>query len=303
MKVSNTIVSICKTVIPEPVRALRRRYHLVKTPPIHGGSRLVSACRLLNWTAHELLNIDIGFRTQDRSRYVGQTRNRSSYLAYFQGEKDPEIQAFIRRNLGPGKVFVDVGANIGTYTVPAAKLVGDAGKVVAIEPHPAIFRLLEKNISLNRLQNVLPVRTAIGETNGNICIAFDRCNAGQTHVTGEADLTSNGESVPIARLDDLLIERGITEIDYLKIDVEGYEKFVLAGAQRIIAKSAAMIIQMELIHSHVARYGISCLEIAEILRTQYFVPYQLDKNGWACQLTEADLARDGEVFWSRKPIT
>jgi hypothetical protein len=133
-------------------------------------------------------------------------------------------------------------------------------------------------------------------------MAFDRCNAGQTHVTEEAD-QSNGESVRIAALDDLLAENQVSEVDYLKIDVEGYEKFVLAGAERTIAKSLGLIVQMELVQSHAARYRVNNSETVEILRNLQFLPYQLDKAGRARELTDADPLLEGEIFWSRKPVT
>ena len=76
------------------------------------------------------------------------------------------VSAAIRQNLGPGDVFVDVGANAGYYAALAARTVGDAGHVYALEPAPQTFRKLERNLDLNHFTNVTPLAVAAGAAEG-----------------------------------------------------------------------------------------------------------------------------------------
>lgn len=135
---------------------------------------------------------------------------------------------FLRRHTPEGGVFVDVGANVGTFALVMAGRVGPSGKVVAIEPHPLTFARLSFNHAASRSAHVRLVQAAAGDRDGELMIESGGGNLGATHVvTGSAG--TDAIRVPSLRLTRILDESDVTQVDSLKIDVEGFEDRVLIG--------------------------------------------------------------------------
>jgi FkbM family methyltransferase len=129
---------------------------------------------------------------------------------------------FLRKHAPKGGVFVDVGANVGTYAMPMARHVGETGTVIAIEPHPVTHARLAFNESASRFTQVRLVAAACGASDGELMIETDGDNLGASHiVTGEA--SAKAIKVPSLRLQRILEEAGVSHVDALKIDIEGYE--------------------------------------------------------------------------------
>jgi FkbM family methyltransferase len=141
---------------------------------------------------------------------------------------------FVLRHLPPGSVFADVGANIGAYTVPAAQKVGDAGRVLAFEASPYIFPYLQRNVQLNGLKNTTLLNYAVSNCD-NEQLAF---YAAPTENFGMGTLTdlfnTPPQYVPAFTLDYLLQQNEIEHIDVMKMDVEGHEASVFAGASKLL---------------------------------------------------------------------
>jgi FkbM family methyltransferase len=135
---------------------------------------------------------------------------------------------FLRQHTPAGGVFVDVGANVGTFALVMARHVGAQGKVVAIEPHPTTFARLSFNHAASGATQVRLVQAAAGESDGELLIETDGGNLGASHVvTGLA--SAEAIKVPSLRLTRILDEAGVTNVDALKIDIEGFEDRVLIG--------------------------------------------------------------------------
>ena len=126
-------------------------------------------------------------------------------------------------------VVVDIGSNIGAFTVYAAKK-AEKGKVYAYEPHPENFELLNKNITLNKLENTKTFRTAISRTKGKVNLAIGHWS------TGTHGITNNPKSKTIKvdsiRLKDVFTENKLESIDFLKIDCEGGEYEILKSTSK-----------------------------------------------------------------------
>jgi len=126
---------------------------------------------------------------------------------------------------------VDIGANIGVYTVLASEKVGGEGKVVAIEPEPKNYSQLLENIKLNNFHNVIPQNIALTDHEG-----FEKL---YLHSFGDPSLVFQGDKnsyikVPVKTLDNLLEELDLKRIDIIKIDAEGSEVPILKGAEKTL---------------------------------------------------------------------
>lgn len=156
------------------------------------------------------------------------------------GVWEPDLTHFIRTRLSPGDVFVDVGANIGYFSVMASRHVGAEGGVVAIEASPRVFADLERALDANgTTSNVRTVNAAAAAHAGTIPIY-----AGPAHNTGLASTVERWgrpqmATVEAMPLDDLLKPDEILRARVVKIDVEGGEDQVLAGMARLIRDAPA----------------------------------------------------------------
>ena len=148
--------------------------------------------------------------------------------ALFNPDYNIEELDFLRTHTPVGGVFVDVGANVGTYAMVLARHVGLCGKVIAIEPHPVTHARLAFNNSASGYTQVKLVAAAAGPADGELMIETDGENLGASHiVSGEG--SHKAIKVPSLRLQRILEEAGVSQVDALKIDVEGFEDRVLTG--------------------------------------------------------------------------
>jgi FkbM family methyltransferase len=129
---------------------------------------------------------------------------------------------FLRAHVTDRGVFVDVGANVGTYALALARDVGEAGKVIAIEPHPVTHARLAFNHAASGYTQVRLVQAACGAEDGELLIETDGDNLGASHIV-PGDASGKAIRVPSRRLSRILEEASVARVDALKIDVEGYE--------------------------------------------------------------------------------
>jgi FkbM family methyltransferase len=149
--------------------------------------------------------------------------------ALFNPDYNREELDFLRAHTPKGGVFVDVGANAGTYALPLARHVGPDGRVVAVEPHPVMVARFAFNQAASASGNVVLVPAAAGDDDGELMIETDHENYGASHVYPDASARSDAIKVPALRLLRILQDRNVEKVDSLKIDVEGYEDRVLIG--------------------------------------------------------------------------
>jgi FkbM family methyltransferase len=165
--------------------------------------------------------------------------NDNSLCLYVCGSFEPNEFAFLDRVLRPGMVFVDVGANDGYYTLFAARRVGPSGRVVAAEPSSRERAHLQRNLGRNGLDNVSVVPAAIGAAVGlaDLHLAHG-VHAGHNTLGSFAHddvVRASLERVPIEPLDAVIARLGLARVDFVKIDVEGAEASVIAGAATVLS--------------------------------------------------------------------
>jgi FkbM family methyltransferase len=180
-----------------------------------------------------------------------------------------EDNKFLHLLLRDGDTVLDVGANIGTIALTASGIVGSAGKVYAIEPHPRTFVSLKSNIALNKRTNMHAINVALGAHSGTILFS-DSDDSQSAVIHHPSELQSQFLEVPVRRMDDLPL--GKIPITLLKIDVEGYEKLVLEGGLETLARTS--YIYLEAYDRFFARYGYACIQLWELLREHGFQVYR-----------------------------
>jgi FkbM family methyltransferase len=160
------------------------------------------------------------------------------YFRQIRGRFEPEFQAVCARALGPGAVGLDVGANIGATALIMGAYTGAGGRVVAMEPGPQSFALLERNLALNGASTVTAVNCAVSSEAGQATFCE---NSAYGHLAPGAE----GLQVEVRTLDQIVEGLGLTRLDLLKIDTEGFEPQVLEGAKATIERLRP-VIYMEL---------------------------------------------------------
>ncbi|MGE5691682.1 MAG: FkbM family methyltransferase [Pseudomonadota bacterium] len=174
------------------------------------------------------------------------------------GVWEPQTVAVMMAVLGPGDVAVDLGANIGFFSLLASQLVGPRGRVYAVEPAPETFAELVHNLELNDAGNVVPERVAAGAEPGE-AVLYD-VRAGDNHGAasirrGPDEHTDVGAwrppvSVSVAPVDELVDDEDLPRIRLIKIDVEGAEGDVLAGLDPLFEQGLRPALEIE-IHTQI----------------------------------------------------
>lgn len=276
------------------------RLRWARTYPPYREAPAAYALRVLRYTlAEQLASPDrFAFTSCGGSLFDSPRNNWSSFIAGVFGQRDLNVFRFWQRALKAGAVFLDVGANIGLYTVPACRMVGPSGRVVGFEAHPGTFAFLARNVARNCNGIVTAENLAVGSGPGEIRIAFCDRNPGETHVAAAGE---TGECVAMVSLDEYCERHAIPRIDYLKIDVEGYESEVLRGAERMIAASPDILIQTEYEPRHLRRYG-DPHAMPALLAGWGFVPHRLAwEDGSPSPIAALD-GYGGEIVWSRRAL-
>jgi FkbM family methyltransferase len=223
----------------------------------------------------------------------------------FTGMYEPQETAIVRAVLKPGMTFIDVGANWGYFTLLAGHLVGAHGRILSLEPDPRLFRKLEANVAMNRLEQVRAFQLAAADTAGSLTLAgFDEAQGNfglsrilekeDVHLFTDARCTSpcmaNGlrprsqkDECPLFRvlartLDGLLAEAGLGNIDLIKMDIEGAEGMALNGMRETLKSRRIRHLLLELHPAPLAERGHSTTDIIQQLRGYGYVGWRIDHS-------------------------
>lgn len=180
---------------------------------------------------------------------------------------DYEESMFLMRTLKPNELFVDVGANLGHFSLLAA---GPArAEVIAIEPIPSTYRKLERNVKLNKLdERIRCLNIGLGEREGNLRFLKDRTVMNRVALEGEEGTIE----IAVYSLDQIL--KGKDPV-FLKIDVEGFEYPVLKGAHQVLSNPSLMYLMLEFNDSG-TKFGYSDSEVFELVTSYGFAPIRFD---------------------------
>jgi len=218
----------------------------------------------------------------------------SEYWTFRNGLPPPE-QALIRRCLDgiEGAVAFDVGANIGAFTCLLSAL--GCRQVHAFEPIPETFCRLKANVAANRLLEKCRLNClAVGRENGLVTFQI-QANSPATNRLFSPELAHPAsppalQTVASVRLDDYCREAGVEHIDFLKIDVEGMEPYVLGGAQRLLGEKRVKAVLIEVCPTNLRAAGLSPEILYDSIIGSGYSPFALLEDGTAgCRLSVGDL--------------
>ena len=176
----------------------------------------------------------------------------------------------VRELVKPGQVVLDVGANIGYYTVILAKLVGPEGRVFAFEPTQHFQTVLKRNVAANDLLNVEIVPSGLSSKPGKGQIEIGESTA-TLHVPGGARLAAS-ESISLTSLDAFANDQNLDRLDFIKVDIDGHEPAFLEGAHDALSRFDPPIL-LEISHQHYLEAGVTAWDFFARLRREGYRIY------------------------------
>jgi FkbM family methyltransferase len=229
---------------------------------------------------------DVRIRVQNQIMYA-RTLDRIAvlYLRKFSLVEAFETKIF-RSAIKKGMTVVDIGANLGCYTLMAANLVGEKGKVFAFEPDSENFSLLLKNIEANGHQNVKASDIAISDKLGKIKLFLSEEHRGNHKIydSGEGRRTVGVQTIPL----DNFFKGESARIDVIKIDVEGAEAMVFAGMKQIIKANPKVTIFMEFGPKALKSAGSSAEDLLKTIKNQGFLIHIINEEKNRLELAALD---------------
>lgn len=235
-------------------------------------------------------------RTRFGATFAVDTQDLIQRYLYLFGVWEPHMTRWLQRRLKPGDVFVDIGANIGYYSVLASRLVGGSGKVVAVEASPTFLGLLQRHARRNGCANIRTVNAAVSDREEllTFILASSR-NMGANSVVpydGPAESTFEIAARP---LPDLLTEDEIARARVIKVDVEGAEGGVVRGLVPLLDRLRPDAeLTVEVTPQRMAELGDSVEELLAALTGHGFHVYRLTNDYAAGSYPDA-LRRAPEV--------
>jgi FkbM family methyltransferase len=177
--------------------------------------------------------------------------------------------------ISPGMTVMDLGANVGMYTMLAARRVGSAGRVHAFEPTPAVCEKLRQNVELNGLSNVCVSQVAVSDVRG-VATFFMGDDSDQNSLS---NTTGAAIEVQTITLDDYLAAENVGDVSLMKIDIEGAEVKALEGARRLLSSERAPLLMIEFNPDALRAAGTSEIALKGLLEGHGYACHKLRAYG------------------------
>ncbi len=272
------IRSLCKYIAVRP-KPLRQRAGGVLGSV--GGIPGILRFLVWRWFSSKCSNDTIVFEWHKKIRVYARPIDETSQMLFVGGNYDPNEMCFLEDILKPGMVFIDIGSNIGLYTLFASRLIGEEGTVIAVEPSKRELLRLKANLKLNRCKNVKVISTAISDcsSTGELLIADEEHSGHNTfgNFSYPSVFIQGKQMIKKKKLDDLIDELSLNRVNVIKIDVEGHELFVLKGALKTV-KRFKPILLIELFDRALELQGCNSNQVLELLRQLGYYIYVYDKK-------------------------
>ncbi|MEM9526041.1 MAG: FkbM family methyltransferase, partial [Bacteroidota bacterium] len=198
-----------------------------------------------------------------------------------------------------GDICLDIGANIGWYSLLLHKLMPASGTIYSFEPDPLNYQLLCENLQLNEATNVAPVNNALSNQREVMKLyRYENKNLGRHSLL--AINSSDYVDIETLILDDYLAEQGIdfTKLNFAKIDIEGYEYFALQGAKKALAHIQCLVCEFE--PDHILKGGLNPTDLIDFLTGEGFQAHLIKANK-AVPVSTAELLTQApcDIIWRK----
>ena len=230
-------------------------------------------------------------------------------IALITGSYERETTELVEQLVKPGMTVLDVGAHVGYYTKLCSKRVGNAGRVIAFEPHPLTFSVLCKNVQAFR--NVTPVQVAVADQEGTACLYDCLLGPGSASLRYDEyrrdryrdlsgrevaprvlkDLPVASYTVETTTVDSYLAEAHIEQVDFIKMDIEGAEISAIRGMERAIQSSRCLSLIMEFNPRALQSFGVDLAKaLGELREVGFSRVMAIEDNGRLTEVENNDMA-------------
>jgi FkbM family methyltransferase len=227
--------------------------------------------RLLEWSTSFLL------AEPERGTFlrISDLKNPVELSLIHKGLLEPQDVSLFLSLLRPGMTVLDVGANVGMYTLLGARRVGPAGRVHAFEPTPRVATALRRNVALNGLDNVIINEAAVGAVAGTATFFLQEASDRNTLGGG----VGTPMEVKTITLDGYVTTAGVAKVDVMKMDVEGAEVAALQGGRELFSREEAPVLFLEVNPEALEAAGTSATELHGLLKRYGYLSYPLQTYG------------------------
>jgi FkbM family methyltransferase len=218
-----------------------------------------------------------------------------------------EVEIFIKL-IKNSRVFIDIGANSGLYTVIASKEMDSVNRIIAFEPSSINFKFLLSNIEVNNIHSIVEAFN-FGLSDYEACgklLMEDESIDGEAYIDRNSIVSSkiiDGPYVQLDTLDNVLSKNNISNVDFIKIDTEGYEYFILKGAKSTIINNENLILMFECNDEGTKRAGTSFDDVFNLLEEYGLKMFYWDNETmhWSSDKFKLQYNSNGQ-FWACKDI-
>jgi FkbM family methyltransferase len=217
---------------------------------------------------------------------------------YCHGQYEPEESGYLRQHVRSSDVCLDVGANVGYYTLLMATI-ATSGSIHAFEPLPLTASLLKTNLLLNNIQNAVVSQVAVGDALSEVDFVVSADDAYSSLLdTGRKPVVARNR-VTMTTLDAYCQTQRLPRVDCLKVDVEGAEEKVIRGAARLLADQGRRprLVMLELYNPMLTIYGSSIDQILALMRSFGYEPFRI-KGSKVATFSRSDYDSCYNVFFS-----
>lgn len=204
-------------------------------------------------------------------------------VRFSKGFEYSTLKLFLDNIKNDNMVILDIGANVGLFSLLAADKLGNNGKIYAFEPCEKTFNILKLNLEANNCRDVFPFKLALSNENASCCLAQpsggkNNNNDAFNYISSKTD-NASGEIVRTQTLDSFVAEHSVERVDLIKIDIEGAELLCFQGAKNTIANYKPVII-FECLESFCERFDYNMSDILLFLKAYNYKLFQYDVNQW-----------------------